>query len=168
MHSKKKSNRTYSRAVSQRNDDWEQISTGGFPPMWKPEEAGEDVVFIPLHARIIPPAKKRKESAAVECELTGGSSDSFYLRDVKKGVANGERFTIPLSYNLLGDERLGLHEKKKASLSRVSQYLLANRFSMRIVFDGKVKGGQGTVKQFSIYLPRGVREKMAERSLSKK
>lgn len=168
----RKSNKSYSRAVRQtrsknNQEDWEQISTGGFAPMWKPEDAGEDVIFIPLSARIIPPAKKRKESAAIECELTGGSSDSFYSRDVKKGVANGERFVIPLSYNLNGDDKLGTHEKKKASLSRVSQWLLANRQSMRIVFDGKVKGGQGTVKQFSIYLPKGVREAMASKSFKK-
>ena len=129
--------------------------------MWKPDKAGEDVIFIPLSAKVIPPHKKMKESAMVECELTGGSSESFFSRDVKKGVADGERFTIPLSYNLLGDDKLGLHEKKKASLSKLSLYLLQHRTSMRIVFDGKVKGGQGTVKQFTLQVPREVREAIA-------
>lgn len=148
------------REISNR-EDWEVVSTGGFSPTWKPEKAGEDVIFIPLSARILPPRKKMKESAMVECELTGGSSDNFYSKDVMKGVAIGERFTIPLSYNLLGEDKLGIHEKKKASLSKVSLWLLSQRKSMRIVFDGKIKGGQGSVKLFTIMLPSGVREAMA-------
>ena len=145
------------------SEDWETISTGGFAPMWKPESEGEDVIFIPLSARVIPPAKKRKESAAVECELRGGSSENFYTKDVLKGVAIGEKFVIPLSYNLLGDDNLGLHSKKKASLSRVSMYCLSKRLSMRVIFDGKIKGGQGTVKLFTVQLPKGVREAMASK-----
>lgn len=144
-------------------DDWETVSTGGFAPTWKPDEPGEDVIFIPLSARLMPARKKMKESVMVECELQGGSSDSFYTKDIKKGVAIGDRFSIGVSYNLMGDDKLAIHEKKKASLSKVSNWLLANRKCMRIIFDGKVKGGQGHVKLFTIMLPSGAREAMAKR-----
>lgn len=148
-------------------EDWETVSTGGFAPMWKPEDEGEDVIFVPLSARVVPPRGKVKESAMVVCKLSGGSSENFYSKDVLKGVAVGEEFSIPLSFNLNGDDKLGVHEAGKgkkrgtAILSSLSKHLLASGTPMRIVFDGKIKGGQGSVKLFTIQLPKGTREAMA-------
>ncbi len=153
-----------SRRKKGKDEDWETLSTGGFAPMWKPTREGEDVIFIPLSAKVMPPIKGQKESATVECELTGGASKSFFVRDVKRGVANGERFVIPLSYNLMGEDLLGVHEKKHARLSKLANFLLSKRISMRIRFDAKIKikGGRH-VKQFTVQVPKGVREQIASK-----
>jgi hypothetical protein len=145
------------------NQDWETISTGGFAPMWKPMKDGEDVEIIPLSCKVIPASGKRKESAMVECRLVGGSSEAFFSKDVKRGVANGENISIPLSHQLSGDDKLGTRFKKKAMLSPLASYLLSKTMPMRIVYGGKVKGGQGSVKLFTIQVPRGVREALASK-----
>src|SRR5437899_1868707 len=51
----------------------------------------------------------------------------------------------------------GVIEKKKARLSKLSEALRHDKLPMRIVFDGKVKGGQGTVKLFTIQTPSGLK-----------
>lgn len=143
-----------------RNSEWETVSSGGFAPMWKPSTKGEDVICIPLTGRVIPKKGKRKESAVIECRLMGGGSESFFgAQDVKKGVANGEKFVIPLSNQLLG--HLGTFEKHEVRLSTMSQYLLSVNKPLRIVFDGKIKGGQGHVKLFTVQAPPGTAQALA-------
>lgn len=134
--------------------------------MWKPSEEGEDIIFRPISGHVIPKKGKRKESGAVIAALLGGSSESFYSGDKKQGVANGDRITIPLSYNLEGEDKLGIHTKGLTILSPLSKYILQEGKSLRVVFDGKVKGGQGSVKRFTIMAPQGARDEAAKQAVS--
>lgn len=130
--------------------------------MWKPSEEGENIIFRPVSGHIIPKKGKRKESGAIIAVLLGSSSDSFYSGDKKQGVATGDRITIPLSYNLEGEDKLGVHTKGLCTLSPLSKYILSESKELRVVFDGKVKGGQGSVKRFTIMAPPGAREAAAK------
>jgi len=149
--------------------DWETVSSGGFPPMWKPEEKGENIIIRPLQMRVIPGKGKRKENSAVDALFLGGTSQNFFLRDEQVPVNNGDVITIPLSYNLEGEDKLAYRDKKKAFLSNLSLLVLRQQSALNIIFGGKVKGGQGTVKQFTIMAPRGFRETAAsQKEVSKK
>lgn len=154
--------------------DWETTKRSGFSPQWKPNKKGEDVIFLPLSARIIPVSKNMdNEGAGVECRLMGGSSDNFWMKDIKQGVSNGENFSIGLSYALTGDDGLAVHEvgtkKKKgtARLSLLSQYHLSNKIPMRIIFEGQIKNGKRKLNVFNIQSPSGTLEAMAAKSTKK-
>lgn len=159
------------------NDGWATISTGTFAPQWKPNRAKEDVIFIPQAVRIIPKSRKMdNEGVAVDCKLVGGASESFFMKDVKKGVANGEKFSMALSHQLQGEDKIAIHElpTKKgkqgtARLSPLSLYCLAHGEPIRVVYDGQVKSGARKVNLFSIMVKYAVLEAIAaQNSKSKK
>lgn len=161
---------------SRSNFDWETAKSTGFAPQWKPQRKGDDVIFIPLKARIIPKGKNMdNEGVGVDCRLVGGASDSFWRRDVKAGVANGETFSIALSFALAGDDGLAVHSpdpkgKKTGTcrLSTLAAYCLSKSSPMRIVFDGQLKMGKRRMNVFNLQTQKGVLEAAFSQTPNKK
>ncbi len=153
-----------------KQEKWETVSSGGFPPMWKPVKDGESVVIRPFATRIIPAKGKRRASPAVDCVLLGINSGNFFLQNNRVKVGAGDMITIPLSYNLDGEDKLAvsLDKGKTARLSKLSDLIVSKNVALNLVFNGKVKGGQGTVKRFTIMVPQGFRAMLGSLPASKK
>lgn len=148
-------------------DKWETISSGGFSPLWKPEKSGESVIIRPVASRIIPAKGKRKDSPAIDCIFLGGSSRSFYQQDKQVPVSENDFITLPLSFNLEGEDKLAVAtrsgKKLQVRLSAISEAVKKEKSRLNIIFLGRVKGGQGTVKQFTIAAPQGFRDSFIRR-----
>jgi hypothetical protein len=141
--------------------EWEVTSTGSFHPMWTPVKDGESLVCRPVSVRVIPAHGKVKAGGAMDVIRLGGSSTSFAQGGNKIKVGTGDTVTVPLSYNLVGEDRLAVLDKKGVpSLSKLAQLIVNDGQAFNIVFNGKVKGGGGSVKRFTVMAPRGYRERV--------
>lgn len=146
-------------------ENWESLSTG-FSPLWKPEK-GNAIVVLPtgVHAfKIKKNAKVKTASYAIECILKGGSLGNFYNgRGEAVSVAVGDSVTVGSSYNLVGEDKLVVIEKKIVRLSRMTDLLAKDNQAFRIVFNGKVKleGGR-SVNDYTMQVPKGYKEKFAQ------
>lgn len=150
---------------ARKQENWEVAKTTGFAPQWKPNKKGEDVIFTPVSAEIIPKGRNMdNEGVKINCKLRGGSSEAFFRRDTKVGVANGEPFSISLSFALQGDDGLGVHEPGKGNkrgtcrLSRLAEYIRAQGLTLRCVFEQQQKIGKRRLNIFNLYAPTGAME----------
>jgi hypothetical protein len=147
-------------------EGYETVSTGGFPPMWKPERDGTILLIKPVSVHVIPAAKgggknKRKESLSFQGTVQQSSDmEAFYIKDKQAQVAYGDLVSVPVSYNLEGEDKLAVFDGKESRLSQLSELLKKHDAAFRIIFGGKIKGGQGMVKLFTIQVPKGLRDKM--------
>jgi len=154
---------------------WETAKSSGFAPQWKPAKKDESVIFCPIKVRIIPKGKNMdNEGVGVDCRLLGGNSESFFRRDVKTGIANGETFSIALSFALNGEDGLAIHEvhpKGKlgtARLSTLADYISKNNLAMRIVFGGQIKSGKRRMNIFDLQTPKGALQAAFSEKANKK
>ncbi len=151
--------------------DWETVSTTGFPPMWKPVKRGEDVIITPTpQFRTMKIRKggkgKVQENFAIECLFQGGSSDSFFSgkgSKAKASIGKGDTISIPLSFGMLGQDKVAVIDANKPQLSALSKLVIKDKKQLRLIFDGKepIGGGQ-TVKRLTIQAPAGYKEKVIE------
>lgn len=159
------------------NDEYETVATSGFNPNWIPENEGETVDLLPVGFRVIEgkiiKKKKQNDTLCMDCIYMGGNSPSFYTgRKKAKQVEmeNGDLFSIVISYNLMGENRLAvLEDDEDMHSARVSSLLNLcndNKKPVRVVFGGKVsiEGGR-TVKQFTILAPKGYKEQIQDAML---
>lgn len=145
-------------------DDFETVSTGGFPPMWKPSKDGESIYIRPMVTKLMSGKKIKNPNSSVECILLGDKSGSFFQGEKKVTVPLNSTISLGLSYNLVGEDRVAVYtdeESGEARLSNLSQLLLEDSKGMIITFDGKVKGKGGrSVKTFTIMAPKGYKERV--------
>lgn len=150
------------------SESWETVSTGGFAPAWKPQREGESIVIRPIAGRMIPAHGKIKAGPALDAILlSGGTSTSFYTGDKKADIKPNSTICVFLSFALLGTDKLAYETGKgkniTVTLSPLSQAAVREKVGLMIVFDGKVKGGQGSVKRFTIKAPLGLRDKLTKK-----
>jgi len=152
-------------------DGYEVVSSGTFPPMWKPERDGEAILIMPGEFRILTmkQGKKTKENASMDCIFRGGSSESFFVGSGKashqQAVSSGDFVTLPMSYNLMGENRLAVQEDEEdissIRLSALSRLSVEESKPLKIIFTGKAPiGGGRSVKGFTISAPAGFKERI--------
>lgn len=151
--------------------EWESASSGGFAPLWKPEQ-GESVIVQVLSVSPFKSKKGKKTSKkemqpsyAIECILMQGSSLANFYKS--KGnhidVKIGDTVTLGSSYNLIGPDKLVMIEKNGAIISPMAELLKEDNKSFRVVFNGKIKTeGARSVNDFTVQFPKGYKEKLAQ------
>src|SRR5439155_23551593 len=154
------------RASINGQSEWETTHSGGFSPMWKPQEEGEFVIIYPVGIReiTVKSGKQSKENFLMDARIleaqgTFGSGSGNNAKSVD--VSNGDMISIPLSYNLLGDIALSVQENEGVhpEMSRLSKYSIDNKIPIRVQFNGIVKlAGGRKVKLFEVQAPKGVKE----------
>jgi hypothetical protein len=174
MATKQKSNNNPTDWENPNSDDaqqWESASSGGFAPLWKPEQ-GESVIVQVLG---VEPFKVKKQkgkkvkddmqpSFAIHCTLRGGSLANFFKnKTTHADVKYGEDVTLGSSYNLCGEDKLVVIDRGSARLSKMAELLLKDGQSFRVVFNGKIKtDGARSVNDFTVQFPKGYKDKLVK------
>lgn len=161
--------------------EWEDVSTG-FAPLWKPESG--DVIFVtPVSVHTFKSKKVKKGTKkkdvgkinyALEAIFKGGSADHFFTgsgtNNKEVAIKPGDIVAIGTSYNLMGEDKLAVEVKEgEARLSAMAVLIGEEQQAFRISFNGKVQiGGGRSVNNFSVQVPKGFRERLAQTSKTKK
>lgn len=150
--------------------EWESLASG-FAPLWKPEKGNAIMVQpVAVHAFKIKKASKIKTpSFAIECILKGGSLTNFYSgKNNAVSISLGDSITIGSSYNLIGVDKLvvtkesgnGKNKTVSCELSKMSELLIKDEKSFRIVFNGQVQTtGPRKVNDYTVQVPKGYKDK---------
>jgi hypothetical protein len=153
----KKKPSTKSKQATPSLDEWETLAGGAFPPIWKPLEAGDYVVFTPQK---VTESKNGILLNSVMIESHGGE---FIQQKKNVSVPNGESFSVAVTTTLAGEGKLtGIDKKGRVNEepSDVLMYSIKNGTPMRIVYDGKQKSTKRKGKffhMFSIMVPKTTR-----------
>lgn len=149
---------------------FEVIHSGGFSPIWKPEEKGEYVLFHPLAIRQIEVVQGRKKQMTyiMEANLVNTNSENFYNGKTQSTLGEGDTAAIPISFGLVGDTALGVHEDPTDNDSPILpsglvNYCITQKEPLMVRFNEKTKTRNGQqFKSFAVLTRPGVREGMAE------
>ena len=153
--------------------EWESLSTG-FAPLWKPEE-GDTIFITPTAVHPFRSAKGKKKGKktnkinyALEAIFKGGNAGHFYTGSgtkSKEAVINvGDIVAVGTSFNLMGEDKLAVEVKLgEARLSRMATLIETEGQAFKIVFNGQIPlGGGRKVNDFSLFTPKGFKEKLAQ------
>lgn len=144
------------------DDMFRDISTG-LHPLWVPEKDNV-IFFLPKDVEVFKVKKgsKKKNGAkpnfAIHGTFLGGETLNFFSGKNKPAtVKQGDTVTLGSSHNLVGADKLIQIDEKSgtASLSEMSEKVIAAKACFRIRFDGKISiGGGRTVNQFVVGVPK--------------
>lgn len=153
------------------SEDFQLLSTGGFPPIWQPETEGQMIDFYPVAIRLIESKKGKKgkkgeaqtNAPLLDIELVDRHGSVFVSgtgnNQSEVELPDGERGCVSLSSGLVnangesGDSfKLAVIDKDgEYQLSKFASASMKNRIPIRLLFKGKIKLGKGrTFKRFDI------------------
>ncbi len=149
--------------------EMETVASSSFPPIWKPKDKGEMIIFSPLTFRKIDlkRGKKIQTSWCLDCLIKETNSENFYLgsgkNQTQQEIHPGDTISLPLSAALVGDDpmRLAQMVKGKPIVSVLLKVAQQENVPLGVVYQETVGiGGGQEVKRFITQAPKGLRDKL--------